>query len=149
MAASLAVLNSEAVVQNWQAVLDATHLDTADALTRATTMLESVCTAILISRNNPLPKTKSLSPLLKACVNSLGLPDLPGLAGDMKQLLGGVTSICAGAATLRSHFGTAHGAQSNFAPLDTAFGVLAKNTCAAAAIFLIDRHKHGGSPNQP
>lgn len=144
MAASLVALNREAVSRNWQAALDATHLDTADALTRATTMLESVCAAILIERGIPLPKDKSLSPLLKECVNSLGLPDLPELQPDLKQLLGGVASICGGAAALRTHFGTAHGATSHFAPLDAAFCELAKNTCAAAAIFLIDRHKHGG-----
>ena len=149
MTTSLAELNSAAVARNWQAALDATHLDTADALTRATTMLESVCTAILIERGVSLPQDKSLSPLLKECVKCLSLPALPELGEDMKKLLGGVTSICAGAAALRTHFGTAHGAYSHFAPLDPAFGVLAKNTCAAAAIFLIDRHKHGDSPTQP
>ncbi|KVL25417.1 hypothetical protein WS97_00390 [Burkholderia territorii] len=146
MTASLTALNSEAVAKNWQAALDATHLDTADALTRATTMLESVCAAILIERGVPLPTDKSLSPLLKECIKQLDLPKLPDLQDDLKKLLGGVTSICAGAAALRTHFGTAHGAQSHFAPLDAAFGVLAKNTCAAAAIFLIDQHKHGADP---
>ncbi|WP_301819570.1 abortive infection family protein [Burkholderia vietnamiensis] len=149
MTMSLAALNNEAVTKNWQAALDATHQDTADALTRATTMLESVCTAILTERGVPLPKDKSLSPLLKACIDNLGLPDLPQLVPDLKQLLGGVASICGGAAKLRTHFGTAHGATSHFAPLDAAFGVLSKNTCAAAAIFLIDRHKHGGDPAPP
>ncbi|MBN3829618.1 abortive infection family protein [Burkholderia sp. Ac-20384] len=148
MTTSLSELNNEAVTKNWQAALDATHQDTADALTRATTMLESVCTAILIERGVSLPKDKSLSPLLKACVNSLNLPKLPELQPDLKQLLGGVTSICGGAAALRTHFGTAHGASTNFAPLDAAFGILAKNTCAAAAIFLIDRHKHGDDPQR-
>lgn len=149
MTTSLVALNNDAVTKNWQAALDATHQDTADALTRASTMLESVCTAILTERGVPLPKEKSLSPLAKACVDNLGLPDLPHLVPDLKQLLGGVASICGGAAKLRTHFGTAHGATSNFAPLDAAFGVLAKNTCAAAAIFLIDRHKHGGDAAPP
>ncbi|AOI94078.1 hypothetical protein WS58_16500 [Burkholderia pseudomultivorans] len=142
MATSLSALNSEAVAKNWQAVLDATHLDTADALTRATTMLESVCTAILIERGIPLPADKSLSPLLKECIKRLEFPKLPDLQDDLRKLLGGVMSICGGAAALRTHFGTAHGANSHFAPLDAAFAVLAKNACAAAAIFLIDRHKH-------
>jgi len=149
MTTSLAALNNEAVTKNWQAALDATHQDTADALTRAITMLESVCSAILTERGVPLPKDKSLSPLLKACIDNLGLPDLPQLVPDLKQLLGGVASICGGAAKLRTHFGTAHGATSHFAPLDAAFGVLSKNTCAAAAIFLIDRHKHGGDLAPP
>ncbi|MBY8608167.1 abortive infection family protein [Burkholderia arboris] len=148
MKASLTALASGAVAKNWEAALDATHMETADALTRATRMLESVCAAILIDRGVPLPSDKSLSPLLKACVNNLGLPDLPELQPDLKQLLGGVASICGGAAALRTHFGTAHGATSHFEPLDAAFGVLAKNTCAAAAIFLIDRHKHGDDPHQ-
>ncbi|RQZ31757.1 hypothetical protein DIE14_02300 [Burkholderia sp. Bp9017] len=143
--ASMAALNSDAVAKNWQDALDASHVDTADALTRATRMLESVCAAILMERGVSLPKDKSLSPLLKACIDNLGLPDLPELQPDLKQLLGGIASICGGAAALRTHFGTAHGATSHFAPLDAAFGVLAKNTCAAAAIFLIDRHKNGGS----
>ncbi|HDR9018048.1 TPA: abortive infection family protein [Burkholderia vietnamiensis] len=143
MTASLAALNSDAVAKNWQDALDATHVETADALTRSTRMLESVCAAILRERGVALPKDKSLSPLLKECLSNLGLPSLPELQPDLKQLLGGVASICGGAAALRTHFGTAHGATSHFAPLDAAFGVLAKNTCAAAAIFLIDRHKNG------
>ncbi|MBR7964587.1 hypothetical protein [Burkholderia latens] len=77
MTASLAALNSQAVAKNWQSALDATHLDTADALTRATTVLESVCTAILIERGASLPSDKSLSPLLKECIKQLDLPKLP------------------------------------------------------------------------
>lgn len=103
MTESLTKLNNNTLKQNWAEVLDATHLQTADGLTRSSRMLEAVCTAILNE--------------------------------------GGVQSICNAVGSLRTHFGTAHGASSHLPPLDPEFGVLAKNACATAAIFLLSRHK--------
>jgi hypothetical protein len=145
MAASLTELDNDTLNQNWAAVLDATHLETADGLTRSSRMLETVCTAILNERGVALPADKSLSPLLKACIKCLEWPLAKEAHDDVKQLTGGVQSICNGVGALRTHFGTAHGASSHLPPLDPEFGILAKNACATAAIFLLSRHKQSGA----
>ncbi|WP_116138084.1 abortive infection family protein [Trinickia diaoshuihuensis] len=145
MAASLAEFNNDTLNHNWAAVLDATHLETADALTRSSRMLEAVCTAILNGQSVALPADKSLSPLLKACMKCLQWPAAKEAQEDVKQLTSGVQSICNAVGTLRTHFGTAHGASSHLPPLDPEFGILAKNACATAAIFLLSRHKQSGT----
>jgi hypothetical protein len=141
MAVSLMELNNDTLNQNWAAVLDATHLETADGLTRSSRMLEAVCTAILNERGVDLPADKSLSHLLKACIKSLDWPEAKEALDDVNQLKGGVQSICNAVGSLRTHFGTAHGASSHLPPLDPEFGILAKNACATAAIFLLSRQK--------
>lgn len=144
MAVSLTELNNDTLNQNWAAVLDATHLETADGLTRSSRMLEAVCTAILNERGVQLPADKSLQPLLKACIKNLKWPAAKEALDDLNQLKGGVQSICNAVGSLRTHFGTAHGASSHLPPLDPEFGVLAKNACATVAIFLLSRHKQSG-----
>ncbi|RDU95259.1 abortive infection family protein [Trinickia dinghuensis] len=140
MAASLSNMKNEALNQNWAALLDAAHLETADALTRSSRMLEAVCAAILNDRDVELPADKSLTPLLKACINTLEWPAAKDALNDVNQLKGGVQSICNAIGSLRTHFGTAHGASSHLPPLDSEFGLLAKNACATMAIFLLSRH---------
>jgi len=132
---------SDVLTQNWSAVQDATHLDTADALTRSSRTLEAVCTFILNARGIALPADKSMAPLLKACMNALEWPEAKDAENDVNQLRGGVQSICNAVGSLRTHFGTAHGASSHLPPLDPQFAILAKNACATMAIFLLSRHK--------
>ncbi|MGF6985215.1 hypothetical protein QFZ99_004692 [Paraburkholderia atlantica] len=148
MTGSLKGLNNDTLKQNWAAVLEATHLETADGLTRSSRMLESVCTAILNDRGVELPSDKSLSPLLKACIKSLSWPEAKEALEDFNQLKGGLQSICNAVGSLRTHFGTAHGASSHLPPLDPEFGILAKNACATAAIFLLSRHKQSQETSQ-
>lgn len=92
MTDSLTDMSDETLKQNWAAVLDATHLETADALTRSSRMLEAVCTAILNERGVELPADKSLQPLLKTCIKSLAWPQATEALDDFNQLKGGVQS---------------------------------------------------------
>ncbi|MFK4448489.1 hypothetical protein ABH944_008543 [Caballeronia udeis] len=122
--------------------VDVAHLDAADGLTRSSRFLEAVCATILRERGTALPKDKSIVPLLDACVACLDWPDKVALT-DAKQLFAGVKSIAGGIGTLRSHFGTAHGASSHLPSLDASWAMLAKNAAAAVAIFLLSRHRDG------
>ncbi|WP_257250345.1 abortive infection family protein [Burkholderia cepacia] len=149
MTATLAGIDNEVLTKNWIDVLNATHLETADGLTRSSRMLEAVCAWILIERKIDLPDKKTMSTLLKACLDVLDWPTEEDAKADVKQLMGGVQSIANAVGTLRTHFGTAHGTSSHLPPLDPAFAILAKNACATAAIFLIDRHKHDGGHIPP
>lgn len=127
------------LVQIWRKTLDATHTDSSDGLTRSSSFLESVCATILRERGICLPRDKSISPLLDACIKCLNLPDDQALA-DTRQFVGGIKSITNGIGSLRTHFGTAHGASSHLPARAPSFAILAKNSAAAIAIFLLTRH---------
>jgi hypothetical protein len=145
MASSMIELDNDKLKQSWNAVVDATHLETADGLTRSSSLLEALCTVILNERGVALPADKSLAPLLKACIKSLEWPGTKQALEDVKQLTAGVQSIGNAVGALRTHFGTAHGMSSDQLPLDSEFGILAKNACATVAIFLLSRHKRRGA----
>lgn len=142
MAESLKQMGNETLKRIWDEALDASHLHTADGLTRSSSFLESVCAAILRERRVALPRDKSMSPLLDECVKCLDWPEKDALS-DAKQLFAGVKSICGGIGSLRTHFGTAHGASGHLPPLEASWATLAKNSSAAVAIFLISRHMEG------
>ncbi|WP_175836205.1 abortive infection family protein [Burkholderia multivorans] len=141
MAESLTTTGDENLTGLWQDAVEATRNDTADALTRCSRFLEAVCAKILRERGIELPKDKSMSPLVKACLEHLEWPDAKAAEGDVRQLLGGIQSICGGIGALRTHFGTAHGASSHLPPLAPGYAVFVKQATVAAATFLLDRHQ--------
>ncbi|RQR65216.1 abortive infection family protein [Burkholderia sp. Bp9015] len=141
MAESLTTTGDENLTGLWQDAVEATHNDTADALTRCSRFLEAVCAKILRERGEELPAEKSMGPLVKACQKSLPWPDAKEAVGDVRQLLGGIQSVCGGIGALRTHFGTAHGASSHLPPLDRGYAVFVKQATVAAATFLLDRHQ--------
>lgn len=140
MAQSLEQTGDETLKGLWCEAVDATHTHTAYGLTRSSRFLESVCATILHEREVELPKDKSMSPLVKACIKSLEWPSDETAVEDVRQLTGGVASICGGIGSLRTHFGTAHEASSHLPPLEASYATFAKNATAAVAIFLISRH---------
>ncbi|WP_186058812.1 abortive infection family protein [Burkholderia gladioli] len=143
MTDSLEAASDDTIAQLWRDAADAVHYDSADALTRCSRFLEAVCAKILRERGVALPKDKSLSPLVKACLETLTWPAEKEAEGDVRQLLGGIQSITNGIGALRTHFGTAHGATSHLPPLDRGYAVFVKQATVAAATFLLDRHQAG------
>ncbi|WP_186079816.1 abortive infection family protein [Burkholderia gladioli] len=141
MAESLDAAGDENLTRLWHAAGDAIVRDSADALTRYSSFLETVCAKILRERGVKLPKDKSMSPLVKACLETLTWPAEKEAEGDVRQLLGGIQSITNGIGALRTHFGTAHGATSHLPPLDPGYAVFVKQATVAAATFLLDRHQ--------
>lgn len=141
MADSLTTAGDENLHRLWQDAVDATRADSADALTRCSRFLEAVCAKILRERGVALPKDKSMSPLVKACLETLTWPAEKEAEEDVKKLLGGIQSITQGIGALRTHFGTAHGATSHLPPLDPGYAVFVKQATVAAATFLLDRHQ--------
>ncbi|WP_186083527.1 abortive infection family protein [Burkholderia gladioli] len=141
MAETLADSKTSNLSRLWQEAVDASHIDSADALTRCSRFLEAVCAKILRERGVALPKDKSMSPLVKACLEVLTWPSEKEAEADVRQLLGGIQSITNGIGALRTHFGTAHGATSHLPPLDRGYAVFVKQATVAAATFLLDRHQ--------
>ena len=117
--------------------------DPEDAVTAACSLIEAVCRSILIELSLPLPAKKDIEGLLKAVQEPLGLApgrtDLPPeIEQDVRQILGGLTSVAKGVGALRTHGGDAHGREKGFRRIDSRIALLAINAASSIALFLID-----------
>jgi hypothetical protein len=117
--------------------------DPEDAVTAACSLIEAVCRSILIELRLPLPAKKDIEGLLKAVQEPLGLSpgrtDLPHeIEQDVRQILGGLTSVAKGVGALRTHGGDAHGRERGFRRLDARIALLAINAASSIALFLIE-----------
>lgn len=107
--------------------------DPEDATTAASSLIESVCRSILIELNLPLPAKKDIDGLVRAVQEPLGLSpgrmDLPTeIEGDIRQVLGGLTSVAKGIGSLRTHAGDAHGRERGYRRIDPRIARLAINS---------------------
>jgi hypothetical protein len=113
-------------------------------------MVESACRSILIEVGAPLPDKKDIEGLLRAVQAPLGLSpgqqNIPAeVERDVRQILGGLTSVAKGIGALRTHGGDAHGREAGYPTLDVSTARFAVNAAASLALFLIEtweiRHK--------
>jgi hypothetical protein len=117
--------------------------DPEDAVTSASSLLESMCRSILIEMKLPLPEKKDLGSLYKAVRDPLALnaawDDLPvEISNDVRTILGGLTTIVQGVGALRTHAGDAHGRERGHPKIDGRIARLALHTASAAALFLLE-----------
>jgi hypothetical protein len=140
MVTTLKRLGDENLNKSWIAAHGAVSFDPADSLTRSNSFLESVCKRILKDRSAEIPQTITISTLIDACIRTLTWPFEKEAQEDVKKITAGIKSISGGIGSLRTHFGTAHGASSDQTPLDPSFARLSNNACATVAIFLLQRH---------
>lgn len=128
--------------------------DPEDAATVACSLIESVCRSILVELQLPLPPKKDIDGLMRAVQEPLGLSpgrsDLPSeIEADIRQVLGGLTSVAKGVGALRTHAGDAHGRERGYRRIDTRIARLAINSAASIAMFLIEtweRAQHRALP---
>ncbi|RVL64724.1 abortive infection family protein [Sinorhizobium meliloti] len=126
--------------------------DPEDAVTAACSLIEAVCRSILIELGLPLPPKRDIDGLVKAVQEPLGLSpgrnDLPlEIEQDVRQVLGGLTSVTKGIGALRTHAGDAHGREKGFRRIDPRIARLALNSASSIALFLIEtweskQHRH-------
>jgi hypothetical protein len=114
-----------------------------DAVTAACSLLESVCRSILIELELPLPAKKDIDGLVRAVQDALNLSpgrtDLPAeIEQDVRQVLGGLTSVAKGIGALRTHAGDAHGRERGFRRIDARIAGLAITAASSLALFLIE-----------
>jgi hypothetical protein len=62
----------------------------------------------------------------------------PSLENDIRQVLGGLTSVVKGIGALRTHAGDAHGREKGYRRIDTRIARFAINAASSIALFLID-----------
>jgi hypothetical protein len=117
--------------------------DPEDAVTAACSLIEAVCRSILIELGLPLPAKKDIDGLIRAVQEPLGLSpgrmDLPAeIEADVRQVLGGLTSVAKGIGALRTHGGDAHGREKGYRRLDGRIAKLAINAAGCLAMFFIE-----------
>ncbi len=136
-------LNFDTVEMEIARALPSVDSDPEDAVTAACSIVEAVCRSILVELGMPLPPKKDIDGLLKAVQEPLRLS--PGRTGlpleienDVRQVLGGLTSVVKGIGALRTHGGDAHGRERGFPRIDPRIARLALNAASSTALFLIE-----------
>jgi hypothetical protein len=153
-AAKLRILDFDTVELDIARALANTTSDAEDAVTAACSLLESVCRSILIELGRPLPAKKDIDGLVRAVQDALNLSpsrkDLPEeIEQDVRQVLGGLTSVAKGVGALRTHGGDAHGRERGFRRIDARIARLAITAASSVALFLIetwDQQQHRALP---
>jgi len=70
---------------------------------------------------------------------SPGRTDLPTeIAADVRQVLGGLTSVAKGIGALRTHGGDAHGRERGFRRIDARIAGMAINAAGSLTLFFIE-----------
>jgi len=143
VSAKIAVLDFDTVQRDIVRAQNSINDDPEDAVTAASSLIESVCRSILVELNLPLPAKKDIDGLMRATQDALNLSpgrkDLPvQIEADVRQVLGGLTSIAKGIGALRTHGGDAHGRERGFKRVDARIARLALNTASSLALFLIE-----------
>jgi hypothetical protein len=143
LATKVVNFNFDTVQRDIERALQSADDDPEDAVTAACSLIESVCRSILIELSLPLPDKKDVEGLIRAVQEPLALSparsDLPPeIAGDIKQILGGLTSVAKGVGALRTHAGDAHGRERGFARIDARVARLAIHSASTLALFLIE-----------
>lgn len=143
LTAKVRVLDLDTVELDIARALANTATDAEDAVTAACSLLESVCRSILIEVGLPLPAKKDIDGLIRAVQEPLNLSpgrtDLPAeIEQDVRQVLGGLTSVAKGIGALRTHAGDAHGRERGFRRIDARIARLAITAASSLALFLIE-----------
>lgn len=143
LAGRLAVFDMDTVQADLDRAIQNCDADPEDAVTSASSLMESLCRSILIEMSLPLPEKKDLASLYKAVREPLALSaardDLPvEISNDVRAILGGLTTIVQGVAAFRTHAGDAHGRERGHPKIDGRIARLALHTASAAALFLLE-----------
>lgn len=128
--------------RDWLKARSMIQIDPSDSITRTSSYLESVCRKILVDQNEKLPNKLNIANLIGSAVKSLNLSDNGEAGKDLRQLVGGVKSIFQSIGALRTHFGTAHGANPNDFEIDQHSARLVSDAAAAVSVFLLQRYKN-------
>lgn len=136
-------LNFEAVKVEVDRALESAERDPPVAVTAACVIIESVCRSILAELGLDAPAKRDVEGLLRAVQEPLGLSparsDLaPLIAADVRQVLGGLTTVAKGIGAMRTHGGSAHAPELGQAPIDARIARFAIHSASTIALFLVE-----------
>lgn len=124
------------VVEDWSNAQAALHRDPAEAMTRASSMLETLFKHILDREGVGLPANKKVSTLWSAVRPTLCL-DKNLVDQDIRNAINNLASTVG---TLRTRAGSAHGRSPNQASLDDHQATFAVNCAGLVATFVMRKY---------
>jgi hypothetical protein len=141
--AKVSNLNFDTVQMEIARAMPNLNTDPEDSITAACSIIEAVCRSILIELKLSLPAKKDIDGLMKAVQEPLGLSpgrtDIPSeIEHDVRQILGGLTSVAKGIGALRTHGGDAHGREKGFKRIDSRIARLSLHAASTISLFLIE-----------
>lgn len=139
LAETARLLNLESVSRDFERAIQQADVDPEDAITSACSTVESVCKCLLDHMNAPYPNNQDISGLVREVQWHLELsPGQPNIQQDVRQILGGLTSVAGGVGALRTHGGDAHGRGIGTVHASPRMARLAIHAGSTLALFLIE-----------
>jgi hypothetical protein len=137
------ILNFDTVSRDLDRALGSAKDDPEDAVTAASSTIESVCRSILIELGLGLPEKKDIKGLFAAVRKPLGLSSDradfdPLIADDVRKILNGLATVVEGIGALRTHGGDAHGRERGYTRIDQRIASLSIHAASTVALFLIE-----------
>ena len=114
--------------------------DPAQALSSASSLLESICKSIHDKAEVKYPSDQSMQPLIKSTQNILKLNQKDTENEDIKRLIGGLVNAAAAVGTLRTKASSAHGKGANQSLASSSLARLGVNSATAVGLYFIERY---------
>ncbi len=145
-------LDLESVQHDFEQAMKQAESNPEAAITAACTTVESVCKCLLDEMNLPYPAKQDVKGLVTEIGKHLNLSparkDLPiECAQDLRQILGGLSSVTGGIGALRTHAGDAHGRGKRRVAVDARIARLAIHSASTVSLFFIETWQSMGPKN--
>lgn len=136
-------LDLESVQRDFDQALTQAENNPAGSITAACSTVESVCKCLLEEMNLPYPPKQDIKGLVTEVSKHLklspGRKDLPvECEHDIRQILGGLSSVTGGIGALRTHAGDAHGRGKFRVVPDARIARLAIHSASTVSLFFIE-----------
>lgn len=126
------------VLEQWRKAQAALAVDPAEAITRASQLIETLCKHILDAKNQPVKGASDVQDLFKAATKFLDLTPDPKAEEALTRMISGLVTVVLNIGTLRNHSGIAHGATPKSEPVTFSQARLGVNAAGVLATFLMD-----------
>ncbi|HXT69933.1 MAG TPA: abortive infection family protein [Vicinamibacterales bacterium] len=141
-------LGYDDVISEWQSAQAAVYRDPRDAITRASSLVETVCKHVLTARGVQFPSDLTIQGLLKSVLKVLGWSPESQANEDLRKTAGGIMTVIFSLGAWRTHEGTAHGRAPGDRMPTHVEARLAVNLAGVASTFLMEaaNRSRDGSP---
>jgi hypothetical protein len=129
----------ETVVEDWKSAERDIVSDPANAISRACSLIETVCKHLIADLQVDLPADQSIQPLFKAAARALGLDPTQQANSELQGLCRGLATVVQNLGVLRTRFSTAHGRGPSQKPMSPSHARLAVNTAGSVSTFLMEQ----------
>jgi hypothetical protein len=132
-------LGYQHAITEWRNAQADVYSNPSAAITRASSLIETVCKHILSDAKAALPSNQAIQSLVSAAMRAVGLDPAVQVEPELRGICGGLSSVAQNIGSLRTKAGDAHGRGPAFVPLGADHARLAVDAAGTIASFLI-RH---------